>query len=51
MAAIMGALGCRRAVLLDGGLSGQMALSDARSTSHHWAGLRPVPLGLLAWPR
>lgn len=51
MAAIMGALGCRRAVLLDGGLSGQMALSDARSTSHRWPGLRPVPLGLLARPR
>lgn len=51
MAAIMGALGCRRAVLLDGGLSGQMALSDARGTLHRWPGLRPVPLGLLARPR
>ena len=51
MAAIMGALGCRRAVLLDGGLSGQMALSDGRSTSHRWPGLRPVPLGLIARPR
>ena len=51
MAAIMGALGCRRGVLLDGGLSGQMALSDSRSISHRWPGLRPVPLGLIARPR
>ena len=50
MAAIMGALGCRRAVLLDGGLSGQMALNGG-GTSQRWAGLRPVPLGLLARPR
>lgn len=51
MAAIMGALGCRRAVLLDGGLSGQMALSSARGAALRWPGLRPVPLGLTARPR
>lgn len=51
MAAIMGALGCRRAVLLDGGLSGQMALRDARGESIRWPGLRSVPLGLTARPR
>lgn len=51
MAAILGALGCRRAVLLDGGLSGQMALSGVRGDALRWPGMRPVPLGLLAWPR
>jgi hypothetical protein len=51
MAAVMGALGCRRAVLLDGGLSGQMALSGARGASFRWPGLRSVPVGLLARPR
>lgn len=51
MAGLMGALGCRRAVLLDGGLSGQMALSDSRGESLRWPGLRPVALGLTARPR
>lgn len=51
MAALMGALGCRRAVLLDGGLSGQMALTRADGEALRWPGLRPVPLGLTARPR
>ncbi len=51
MAAILGALGCRRAVLLDGGLSGQLALRDARGRMLRWPGLRRVPLGLVALPR
>jgi len=51
MAAIMGALGCRRAALLDGGLSGQMALSGARGEWLRWPGLRSVPVGLLARQR
>ncbi len=51
MAAILGALGCRRAVLLDGGLSGQLALRDARGAIVRWPGLRRVPLGLVALPR
>lgn len=50
IAAIMGALGCRRAVLLDGGLSGQMALNGG-GTSQRLPGLRAVPLGLLVRPR
>lgn len=50
MAAIMGALGCRRAVLLDGGLSGQMALRESGGRLLRWAGLRAVPLGLVAYP-
>lgn len=51
MAALMGALGCRRAVLLDGGLSGQLALRDARGEVVAWDGLRAVPLALVAYPR
>ena len=51
MAALMGALGCRDAVLLDGGVSGQLAVRDAAGTVHRWPGLRRVPLGLVALPR
>jgi hypothetical protein len=51
MAAVMGALGCRRAVLLDGGLSGQVVLRDAHGGTNRWPGLRAVPLGLTVWPR
>ncbi|HET9982971.1 MAG TPA: phosphodiester glycosidase family protein [Longimicrobiales bacterium] len=51
MAAVMGALGCRRAVLLDGGLSGQLALRRARGDVVRWDGLRAVPLALVAFPR
>jgi hypothetical protein len=47
----MGALGCRRAVMLDGGLSAQLLLRDADGTAHRWDGLRRVPLGLVAMPR
>lgn len=50
MAALMGALGCRRAVLLDGGLSGQLAARDAHGNVQRWRGLRRVPLGLVAYP-
>jgi hypothetical protein len=48
MAAIMGALGCQRALLLDGGLSGQLLVRDARNKKNRWPGLRAVPLGLTA---
>lgn len=51
MAALLGALGCRRAMLLDGGLSGQMALRGTRGGPLRWAGLRAVPVGLIARPR
>ena len=50
MAALMGALGCRDAVLLDGGVSGQLAVRDASGEVHRWPGLRRVPLGLVALP-
>ena len=46
MAAVMGALGCRRAVSLDGGVSAQLALKRADGTREQWRGLRKVALGL-----
>jgi phosphodiester glycosidase len=50
MAALMGALGCRHAMLLDGGISSQLRLRDDDGTVHRWTGLRRVPLGLVALP-
>lgn len=50
MAAVMGALGARRAVLLDGGISSQMLLRTGEET-HAWRGIRYVPLGLVATSR
>lgn len=46
MAAVMGALGARDAVLLDGGISGQMLIRDSGG-ARRWEGLRRVPLGLV----
>lgn len=48
MAAIMGALGSARAVLLDGGISGQLLVRDSDGGMHQWEALRKVPLGLVA---
>jgi hypothetical protein len=50
MAAVMGALGARRAVLLDGGISSQMLIRDG-DTVRQWPGWRRVALGLVATPR
>ena len=50
MAALMGALGARRAVLLDGGISSQLLLRAGAET-HAWRGMRYVPLGLTATAR
>jgi uncharacterized protein YigE (DUF2233 family) len=47
MAAIMGSLGCREALLLDGGISGQLMVRDPGGAAHTWPGVRPVPLGLV----
>ncbi|MDB4907939.1 MAG: Protein of unknown function periplasmic [Gemmatimonadetes bacterium] len=47
MAEVMQALGATDAVLLDGGLSAQLMLRDARGNPRKWAGSRKVPLGLL----
>ena len=46
MAAVMGALGCRRAVALDGGISAQLMVRDADGVAFRWDGLRKVPVGL-----
>jgi exopolysaccharide biosynthesis protein len=51
MAAVMGALGCRRALLLDGGISGQLAVRDKDGTVRRWPGTRGVPLGLVGRPK
>jgi hypothetical protein len=47
MAAVMGGLGCRRAVLLDGGMSGQLMVREANGRARTWSGLRRVPAGLI----
>jgi hypothetical protein len=51
MAAWMRAAGCRRAMLLDGGMSGQMAVRAADGLLTSWRNWRPVPLALVAMPR
>ena len=50
MAAIMGGLGARNAVLLDGGISSQLLIREGSKT-HRWRGLRTVPLGLVVTSR
>jgi hypothetical protein len=50
MSALMGALGCRRAVSLDGGISGQLAVHDFSGAVRKWTAWRFVPLGLLVLP-
>ena len=50
MAAALGALGCRDAMLLDGGISARLRIRDGRTGVHEWEGLRPVPLALEILP-
>jgi hypothetical protein len=50
MSALMGALGCRRAVSLDGGISGQLAVRESGRAMRKWTAWRYVPLGLLVLP-
>jgi exopolysaccharide biosynthesis protein len=47
MAAILGALGARQAVMLDGGISAQMVLRDPANGTRRWPGWRKVPLALI----
>lgn len=47
MSALMGALGCTRAVALDGGISGQLMVKGAGA----WRGMRRVPMGLVLFAR
>jgi hypothetical protein len=49
MAAVMGALGARQAMLLDGGISAQLAISDSTGDTRAWKGLRKVPLALVVY--
>jgi exopolysaccharide biosynthesis protein len=49
LAAVMGALGAREAVALDGGISSQLLIRDA--TVHAWNGVRRVPMGLIVTAR
>jgi hypothetical protein len=52
MAAVMGALGARDAVMLDGGISAQLLLRERPGGHvHRWPGLRKVPLALLVRAR
>jgi exopolysaccharide biosynthesis protein len=51
MAAVMGALGCRQALLLDGGISGQLMVRLVNGTIRSWPGTRSVPLGLVGRPK
>lgn len=51
MAGVMRALGAEQAILLDGGISGQLMVRDAAGAAHTWAGVRSVPLGLVARTR
>jgi hypothetical protein len=46
MTAIMGALGARDAVMLDGGISSQLLIRE-RDAVRRWRGLRAVPMGLV----
>ncbi len=48
VAALAGALGCRRAMLLDGGLSAQLLVRDTERRERVWSGLRRVPLGFVS---
>jgi exopolysaccharide biosynthesis protein len=47
MAALMGALGARDAMLLDGGISAQLLVRDVNAVAHRWPGARAVPLALI----
>lgn len=50
MASVMQVLGARNAVLLDGGISGQLLIREGNRL-RRWRGLRAVPLGLIAVSR
>lgn len=50
MAVLMRDLGCRRALLLDGGISSQLLLRDGPAL-RRWPGFRRVPIALVVTPR
>jgi hypothetical protein len=47
MAELMKSLGCRRAMLLDGGISSQLALRLEGGSVKWWTNWRAVPLGMV----
>jgi len=51
MVPLMRSLGCRRAMLLDGGISSQLAVRNASGELNRWSNWRMVPLGLVVTPR
>ena len=51
MAAHMRTLGCRRAMLLDGGISSQLALRGSNGRLTQWTNWRMVPMGLVITSR
>jgi uncharacterized protein YigE (DUF2233 family) len=51
MAAFMRSLGCERAMMLDGGISSQLAVRRTNGALERWANWRPVPLAVIATPR
>lgn len=51
MAQWMKSLGCRQAMLLDGGISSQMAVRHRDDSIERWPNLRRVPMGLVVLPR
>jgi exopolysaccharide biosynthesis protein len=51
MVTLMRSLGCQRAMLLDGGLSSQLAVRNAKGELTRWTNWRPVPLGIVVKPR
>ncbi len=51
MAVFMRSLGCQRAMLLDGGISSQLALREPGGVLRQWSNWRAVPLALIVRPR
>ena len=51
MAEFMRSQGCVRAMMLDGGLSSQLALRGSDGSVERWANWRPVPLAVVASAR
>ena len=50
MAELMKSHGCVKAVMLDGGISGQLLLRTANGKTLSWRGWRKVPVGMIAFP-
>jgi exopolysaccharide biosynthesis protein len=51
MAEFMRSQGCVRAMMLDGGLSSQLALRNSSGSVERWPNWRPVPLAVVASER